>query len=106
MDHLVNTITYGLFRFAHEFARATPKFAAGISGYQIWALALFVTGLVAFMRRRNFQRLEICAAENFNIWKLGDGVSSPVFQGWGGTPGLPVRARIILRSAVPKAWRT
>lgn len=45
-------ITYGIFRFAHEFLRATPKLAVGISGYQLWALALAVIGLVAYRLRR------------------------------------------------------
>lgn len=51
-------ITYGLFRFAHEFLRATPKLGIGISGYQLWALALAAIGIFAFIRRRKFQRLE------------------------------------------------
>jgi phosphatidylglycerol:prolipoprotein diacylglycerol transferase len=33
-------IGYGLFRFGHEFVRATPRVAAGITGYQIAALAV------------------------------------------------------------------
>jgi phosphatidylglycerol---prolipoprotein diacylglyceryl transferase len=37
-------ISYGLFRFAHEFLRDTPKTAWGISGYQIAALGLVVLG--------------------------------------------------------------
>ena len=45
-------ISYGLFRFAHEFLRATPKPFLGLSGYQIVALILGLTGLVAFLKRR------------------------------------------------------
>ncbi|GHC54649.1 prolipoprotein diacylglyceryl transferase [Roseibacillus persicicus] len=45
-------ISYGLFRFGHEFLRATPKPFLGLSGYQLFALALAITGLVAFRRRQ------------------------------------------------------
>lgn len=48
-------IGYGLFRFAHEFLRATPRVAVGISGYQIAAIAVAVFGIVGFVRRRNAQ---------------------------------------------------
>lgn len=44
-------IAYGLFRFAHEFLRDTPKLGPGLSGYQLWSLALAATGLIAFHRR-------------------------------------------------------
>lgn len=37
-------ISYGLFRFSHEFLRDTPKSAWGIGGYQIAALGLVVLG--------------------------------------------------------------
>lgn len=43
---------YGLFRFFHEFLRATPKPLLGLSGYQIVALLLALTGLLAFLNRR------------------------------------------------------
>jgi phosphatidylglycerol---prolipoprotein diacylglyceryl transferase len=42
---------YGLFRFAHEFVRATPRVAGPLSGYAIAALFTFAFGLVAFVRR-------------------------------------------------------
>jgi len=45
-------VAYGLFRFAHEFLRATPKLPAGMSGYQFWALLLVFIGLAAFGLRR------------------------------------------------------
>lgn len=45
-------IAYGLFRFAHEFARATPQILGPISGYQIAALALVVLGGVRFWQRQ------------------------------------------------------
>ena len=51
-------ISYGLFRFVHEFMRATPKPFLGLSGYQIVALILAITGLVAFLRRRAHPPLE------------------------------------------------
>lgn len=38
-------VGYGLFRFAHEFLRDTPKVLPGVSGYQIAALALIALGL-------------------------------------------------------------
>lgn len=37
-------IAYGLFRFAHEFLRDTPKSAWGVGGYQVAALGLMVLG--------------------------------------------------------------
>jgi len=48
-------ITYGLFRFAHEFLRDTPRIIGPISGYQVAALGLAVLGLVGFIRRRRQQ---------------------------------------------------
>lgn len=44
---------YGLFRFLHEFMRETPEMALGISGYQMIALVLMVTGMWMLIRRRN-----------------------------------------------------
>ena len=44
-------IAYGLFRFAHEFLRATPRLSHGITGYQIAALAVAGLGFVGFYRR-------------------------------------------------------
>lgn len=45
-------IAYGLFRFAHEFLRATPKPFLGLSGYQIIALALAGASAIAFAQRQ------------------------------------------------------
>jgi len=45
-------MAYGLFRFFHEFLRATPQIIGPISGYQIAALAIFVLGAFGFARRR------------------------------------------------------
>ena len=44
-------IAYGLFRFAHEFLRATPRLSHGITGYQIVALAVTLLGVAGFIRR-------------------------------------------------------
>jgi len=44
-------ITYGLFRFFHEFLRATPKPFLGISGYQILALLTALAAAAAYRKR-------------------------------------------------------
>lgn len=46
-------IGYGLFRFFHEFLRATPRLTGEYSGYQIAALAVAALGIVGFVRRRH-----------------------------------------------------
>ncbi len=45
-------IGYGLFRFAHEFMRDTPRVFGILSGYQIAALAVALLGIIGFERRR------------------------------------------------------
>jgi phosphatidylglycerol:prolipoprotein diacylglycerol transferase len=45
-------MAYGLFRFGHEFLRATPKLFWGTSGYQWIALATVIAAAVAYGRRR------------------------------------------------------
>lgn len=52
-------ISYGLFRFAHEFLRDTPKSGWGIGGYQIAALALVVLGLVRGWQRLRMRRASV-----------------------------------------------
>ena len=47
----VYLIAYGVFRFAHEFFRDTPRVVAGLSGYQFIAMALVSFGVWAFRRR-------------------------------------------------------
>jgi phosphatidylglycerol:prolipoprotein diacylglycerol transferase len=47
----VYLIAYGLFRFGHEFLRATPRLGGGLSGYQWAALAVATLGAVGFIRR-------------------------------------------------------
>ncbi len=44
-------IAYGVFRFAHEFARATPRVAGIFTGYQIAALAVALLGAMGFTKR-------------------------------------------------------
>ena len=44
-------IAYGAFRFAHEFARDTPRVAAGLTGYQFAALACMALGVWGFRKR-------------------------------------------------------
>ncbi len=48
-------IGYGLFRFAHEFVRATPAVAGPFSGYQFAALGVVLLGLFGFVLRRRAQ---------------------------------------------------
>lgn len=50
----VYLVAYGLFRFAHEFLRATPRLASGgtITGYQIAAIAVTALGAWGFWRRK------------------------------------------------------
>ena len=52
-------VSYGLFRFAHEFLRDTPKSGWGIGGYQIAALALVVLGLVRGWQRLRMRRASV-----------------------------------------------
>jgi phosphatidylglycerol:prolipoprotein diacylglycerol transferase len=49
-------IGYGLFRFAHEFIRATPRLLGSLSGYHFAALAVAIFGMVCFARRQNLAR--------------------------------------------------
>lgn len=49
-------IAYGLFRFLHEFLRATPKVLFSLSGYQILSLLLAILGIVAFAMRAQKSR--------------------------------------------------
>lgn len=51
-------IAYGVFRFLHEFMRATPKVYQSISGYQLVALVLAIVGTIAYIKRRNSQRYQ------------------------------------------------
>lgn len=45
-------IAYGIFRFAHEFSRETPKIVGPFSGYHIAAVALVALGLIRFVQRQ------------------------------------------------------
>ena len=44
-------MTYGVFRFFHEYLRATPDVFGPFSGYQIGALCVFLLGLGGFLKR-------------------------------------------------------
>jgi phosphatidylglycerol:prolipoprotein diacylglycerol transferase len=50
-------ITYGLFRFAHEFVRATPRLLGPFSGYHFAALAVALFGAICFVRRQSASML-------------------------------------------------
>ena len=41
-------VSYGLFRFAHEFVRDTPRMIGPVSGYQFIALGVAVFGAMAY----------------------------------------------------------
>lgn len=45
-------ISYGLFRFMHEFWRATPSMVMGLSGYQIISILLVVFACIRFHQRQ------------------------------------------------------
>lgn len=48
-------MAYGMFRFAHEFFRDTPRVLGPLSGYALAALATAGLGLAGFMVRRRTQ---------------------------------------------------
>ena len=50
-------IAYGIFRFLHEFLRASPRILGPLSGYQVAALAVALLGIIGFERRRKRQGL-------------------------------------------------
>ncbi len=45
-------ISYGIFRFAHEFVRDTPSILGPFSGYHIASLALIALGTIRFIQRQ------------------------------------------------------
>lgn len=51
-------IGYGLFRFGHEFVRATPRVFGPFSGYALAALLVAGWGMFAFARRARTARLK------------------------------------------------
>jgi phosphatidylglycerol:prolipoprotein diacylglycerol transferase len=57
-------IAYGLFRFLHEFVRATPQVAGPFSGYHAAALALVLLGWIGFLRRMNEEPREECCSQS------------------------------------------
>jgi phosphatidylglycerol:prolipoprotein diacylglycerol transferase len=48
-------MAYGVFRFFHEYLRATPDVFGPFSGYQIGALCVFLLGLAGFLKRSRTQ---------------------------------------------------
>jgi prolipoprotein diacylglyceryltransferase len=56
-------ITYGLFRFLHEFMRDTPRVFYGLSGYQFIALVMAALGFI-MLRRRTKSMLAQTAASH------------------------------------------
>ncbi len=53
----VYLMAYGIFRFAHEFERDTPRFWGLVSGYQIAALAVFTLGWIRYRQRARLSSL-------------------------------------------------
>lgn len=47
-------MAYGVFRFAHEGVRATPKVLGPLSGYQVACMALVILGVARYWQRRQF----------------------------------------------------
>ena len=47
----VYLISYGGFRFVHEFMRLNPRILLGLSGYQWISVCMIVVGIVAFSKR-------------------------------------------------------
>jgi len=54
-------IAYGLFRFAHEFVRATPRVPGPLSGYAMAALATAGFGAVMFWKRAHSATPDVTA---------------------------------------------
>lgn len=52
-------VTYGAFRFAHEFMRATPRLGGSLTGYQWAALACVGLGVWGFWRRAQLARVRV-----------------------------------------------
>jgi phosphatidylglycerol:prolipoprotein diacylglycerol transferase len=47
----VYLMAYGIFRFAHEYFRDTPRLVDGISGYQLLAVCIFLLAVVRYIQR-------------------------------------------------------
>jgi len=47
---------YGVFRFAHEFLRDTPRWVGWLSGYHVAAAAVLLLGVVRFRQRAREER--------------------------------------------------
>jgi phosphatidylglycerol---prolipoprotein diacylglyceryl transferase len=59
-------MAYGLFRFGHEFLRATPKPFGGLSGYQLIALGTAFAAAIAYRRRRGMASGEEMVGAGFH----------------------------------------
>lgn len=70
----VYMIGYGLFRFAHEWVRSTPKPFHGFSGYQIAAALLATAGVAGFIARR--KRPQVDAQAPFGACLPGRGAAT------------------------------
>lgn len=52
-------ISYGLFRFFHEYMRDTPKVFSEFSGYQLVSFLLVIVGILGFViRKRRMQQMQ------------------------------------------------
>lgn len=52
-------ISYGVFRFWHEFHRDTPALVAGVTGYQLGAAGLVVLGVTRAVVRERARRVRV-----------------------------------------------
>jgi len=50
-------MAYGVFRFAHEFLRDTPRVLYGLTGYQVAAAGCALLGLIGFIKRRGSREI-------------------------------------------------
>jgi phosphatidylglycerol---prolipoprotein diacylglyceryl transferase len=57
-------ITYGLFRFGHEFMRDTPKIWLGLSGYQGICLVMMLLGTIMLKKRSQSMLAEATTSTN------------------------------------------
>lgn len=68
-------IGYGLFRFAHEFLRATPRAIGPFSGYHLIALTVAVFGAICFWLRK--KRAATMTTRNLGRPRAGGSRPSP-----------------------------
>jgi phosphatidylglycerol:prolipoprotein diacylglycerol transferase len=63
-------ISYGIFRFVHEFLRETPRVLMGLSGYQFAALGIVILGAAGYARRARLQG-ELACPESTEPIRIG-----------------------------------